>query len=94
MVTLRQRFQTAFALHTSTACALRLNHGRCRYSTGPKIRATDVAINEVPPRTRLRFHAPNSSLNALQVFKRFVKDPVFVIVEVNSPDDVDIPTKV
>ena len=30
----------------------------------------------------------------LQVFKRFVKDPVFVIVEVNSPDDVDIPTKV
>jgi hypothetical protein len=30
----------------------------------------------------------------VQLFKRFVKDPVFVIVEVNSPDDVDIPTKV
>ena len=30
----------------------------------------------------------------MQLFKRFVPDPAFVIVEVNSPDDVDIPTKV
>jgi len=43
------------------------------YSTGPKIKVTDIAINEL--------------------FKRFVPDPAFVIVEVNSPDDVDIPTK-
>jgi hypothetical protein len=48
-----------------------------------------VAINEASPPTLL----PKSSSNSSQVFKRFVKDPVFVIVEVNSPDDVDIPTK-
>merc|ERR1711871_140873 len=42
------------------------------YSTGPKIRPADLAVNEV--------------------FKRYVKSPTFLIVDVNPTVDMDIPT--
>ncbi len=43
------------------------------YSTGPKIRPSDIEINEV--------------------IKRYTKDPVFCIINVNPKDDLEIPTQ-
>ncbi|EKX44976.1 26S proteasome regulatory complex, subunit RPN8/PSMD7 [Guillardia theta CCMP2712] len=42
------------------------------YSTGPKIRASDLEINEV--------------------FKKYTKNPVLVIINVQPKDELDIPT--
>ncbi|KAJ1470908.1 maintenance of mitochondrial structure and function-domain-containing protein, partial [Baffinella frigidus] len=43
------------------------------YSTGPKIKASDLEINEV--------------------LKRYVKNPVFVIIDVQPKDELGIPTE-
>ena len=42
------------------------------YSTGPKIRAADLEINEV--------------------FKKYTKSPVLVIIDVQPKDELGIPT--